>query len=67
MNSPLKAWQNSQENTCASYSFLIKFLRGKKKKGGEDFLFKLFRMGNWNFYDLKTEIFKINYCESKVK
>ena len=40
--------------------------RGGWKKGGRHFV-PLFWRENWNFYDPKIEICKINYCKNKVK
>ena len=40
-----------------------KFLGGS----GKNIFFHYFGEGNWNFYDPKIEVWKINYYENKVK
>ena len=44
-----------------------KILKGGGKGEGKNIFFPYFWGGNWNFYDSKIEICKINYCENKVK
>ena len=41
--------------------------RKEKKRGREDIFFHDFGGWNWNFYDPKTKIWKINYCKNTVK
>ena len=41
--------------------------RGEKKKGRETFSSIILEGIDWNFYDPKIKICKINYCENKVK
>ena len=43
------------------------FLGVRGKSGEEDMFFHYFCGENYNFYDPKIEIWKINYCENKVK
>ena len=42
------------------------FQWGRKKRGRRHFL-PFFREGGWSFYNPKIKIWKINYCENKIK
>ena len=39
---------------------------GEEKKGEKTFS-SIFREGGWSFYNPKIKIWKINYCENKIK